>query len=348
MKQQLLTFCKSLGLDTVGMIPCRRFHELQGFLQDRQKRNLQNEFEEQDIEKRITPMTYMEDGKTILSIAFPYYYEENNVNTCHNDKPCHEEAEETGFSIYTKRYDYHRVLRKYLDQICAYIEELGGKAIPLVDSNTLPERYIAYLAGIGFIGRNNMIITEKYGSYVFLGEIITDLEFDCQDRRHFEEIVQYAECGDCRICYGVCPSKSINAGKITPNICLSYLTQKKEITDKEISLLKGNVFGCDFCQLKCPYNERAEQSGIKEFAELAYMNEDMKVFAGMDNKFFKEKISMTSCGWRGKNVIKRNALIHLAAKGEDISEFKGDSPYINGYIDRLNEKYQKQEDNNET
>ncbi len=334
MKQKLLDFCNVLGLDTVGMIPCRRFDELQGFLQERQARNLQNEFEESDIEKRVNPMTYMEDGKTILSIAFPYYYEEENSGF--------EQSEDNGFSIYTKRYDYHRVLRNYLEQICAYIGELGGKAIPLVDSNTLPERYIAYLAGIGFIGRNNMIITEKYGSYVFLGEIITDLKFDCEDKRHFEQIREYAECGNCRICYGECPSKSINTNKISPNICLSYITQKKEISDKEIALLKGNVFGCDFCQLKCPYNAQAEQGGIKEFAELAYMNEDMRRFAGMDNKFFKEKVSMTSCGWRGKNVIKRNALIHLARKGEDITEFKGDSPYINDYIERLHGKNMNQ------
>lgn len=335
MKQRLLDFCQSIGLDTVGMIPCRRFDELQGFLQERQNRKLQNEFEEQNIEKRINPMTYMEDGKTILSIAFPYYYEEN----CNR-----EESKENGFSIYTRRYDYHRVVHNYLEQICAYIEKLGGKAIHLVDSNTLPERYIAYLAGIGFIGRNNMIITKKYGSYVFLGEIITDLELDCQDKHHFQQIRDYTECGDCRICYGECPSKSIHPDKISPNICLSYITQKKDISDKEMSLLKGNVFGCDFCQLKCPYNVMAEQSSIKEFAELSYMNGDMTVFAGMDNKFFKEKISMTSCGWRGKNVIKRNALIQLAGKGEDISKFKGDSPYINEYIDRLNEKYKKMED----
>lgn len=330
MKQKVIDFCNSLGLDTIGMIPCRRFDELQGFLQDRQDRNLQNEFEESDIEKRINPMHYMENGKTIISIAFPYYYEENG---CKN-----EESMDNGFSIYTKRYDYHRVVRSYLEKICLYLEEQGGEAVPLVDSNTLPERYIAYLAGIGFIGRNNMIITQRYGSYVFLGEIITSLEFPCEDKRCFEQIQDYAECGTCRICYGECPSKSINANKISPNICLSYLTQKKEITDKEMALLKGNVFGCDFCQLKCPYNVRAEESNVKEFAELFYMNGDIRTFAGMDNKFFKEKVSMTSCGWRGKNVIKRNALIHLAAKGEDVSEYKGDSPYINKYIERLHRK----------
>lgn len=324
MKQRILDYCNSLGLSCVGMIPCRRLEELRAFLIERQEKNLQNEFEESDIEKRINPNVYMEDGKTIISIAFPYRCEESVVDN--------------GFSTYTKRYDYHRVVKGYLDQIGQFIEAQGGKAVRLVDSNALPERYLAYLAGNGFIGRNNMLITKEYGSYVFLGEIITDLELACEEQRNFEEISEYKECGDCQRCYHQCPSKSINGARINPNICLSYITQKKAVTDKEIALLKGNVFGCDFCQLLCPYNERAKLSPLEEFSVLSYMEEGAETFANLDNKYFKEKISMTSCGWRGKNVLKRNAIIRLAREGEEIEQYMGDSPYINEYIERLRKK----------
>ncbi|MDO5519093.1 MAG: tRNA epoxyqueuosine(34) reductase QueG [bacterium] len=324
MKEKIISFCNSIGLDTVGVIPCRTFEELRGFYQERQEKKLQNEFEENDIEKRINPAHYMEDGKSIISIAFPYVDDE--------------EEQENGFSIYTKRYDYHRVVHGYLDQVCEYIQSLGGNAEGFVDSNTLPERYIAYLAGVGFIGRNNMIITEKYGSYVFLGEIITDLDLGAEDSRMIGEISLHKECGDCSRCYGECPTKSINANRKNPNICLSYLTQKKEISDQEIGLLKGNVFGCDFCQLKCPYNEMAGKSPIPEFQTLSYMNEDAKVYAEMDNKYFKEKMSKTSCGWRGKNVLRRNAILKLHKQGEDVTSYLGDSEYINEYIRRLTNK----------
>lgn len=321
LRDKIEEFCKSIGLDTIGFIPCRRFDELIDFYGDRQEKNLQNEFEEKDIQKRINPNLLMEDGKTIISIAFPYYHEGIDVDN--------------GFSIYTKRNDYHRVLKKYMGQICEYIESLGGRAECFVDSNPLPERYIAYLAGIGFIGRNNMIITEKYGSYVFLGEIITDLEIDCADQRSFEEVPYYKECKDCDICIRECPTKSINKKRINPNICLSYITQKKEITDREMKLLKGNVFGCDFCQLKCPYNEGVVTNVLKEFDTLEYMNDGVLTYANMDNKYFKEKINLTSCGWRGKNVIRRNAIISMEHNHYDISEFRGESSYINEYIDRL-------------
>lgn len=330
LKQKIEDFCKSLGLDTIGFIPCREFEELRAFYQMRQDRNLQNEFEEQDTEKRVNPKHYMGDGKTILSIAFPYYHEEGILN------------KENGFSVYTKRLDYHRVVRKYLDQIITYIESLGGKAMGFVDSNTLPERYIAFLAGVGFIGKNNMIITEKYGSYVFLGEIITDLEIPCKEQRQFDELLEYKECGTCQKCLGECPTKAIHLQRKNPNICLSYMTQKKNLSDQEIRLLKGNIFGCDFCQIKCPYNEEIEKDVLKEFETLGDMNEEVITYALMDNKYFKEKISCTSCGWRGKNVIKRNALIHLYHKGEVINDFKCESSYVNEYIDRLIEMKQQE------
>ncbi|ABX42412.1 tRNA epoxyqueuosine(34) reductase QueG [Lachnoclostridium phytofermentans] len=323
-KQQIEDYCKSLGLDTIGFIRSRRFVELIDFYEQRKEKNLQNEFEEKDIEKRIDPSLTMESGKTIISIAFPYYHDE--------------EYKENGFSIYTKRNDYHKVLKSYLNKVCEYIESLGGKAECFVDSNALPERYIAYLAGVGFIGKNNMLITKKYGSYVFLGEVITDLEMDLEDVRTYHEIPKYIECGDCKLCYHECPTKSINQTKINPNICLSYLTQKKDLSDQEISLLKGNVFGCDYCQLKCPYNEEVETNVLDDFKTLSYMNEDMEIFASMDNKFFKDKISNTSCEWRGKNVIKRNAILRMHRENQDITKLRGDSPYINDYIERLLKK----------
>lgn len=322
LKEKILNYCNSIGLDTVGFIKCRRFDELREFYEFRKQNNLENEFEESDIEKRINPNVYMMEGKTIISIAFPYLWEENNIDN--------------GFSKYTKGLDYHRVVKSYLDKICTYINELGGMALSFVDSNMLPERYIAYLAGIGFIGKNNMIITKKYGSYVFLGEIITDLDIACIDEKSFLEVKEFKECNDCDKCFKECPTKSININRKNPNICSSYITQKKDLNDIEIKLLKGKIFGCDICQIKCPYNEEIEFSKIKEFKPLDFMSHlESGIYADMNNKFFKDNISRTSCGWRGKNVVKRNAIIKLYSEGNDIKKYKGDSPYINEYIERL-------------
>lgn len=324
MEQKIRTFCESLGIDTMGFMPCRRLDELVPFYTQREEKKLQNEFEPKDLELRVNPLHYMPEGKTILSIAFPYHHREEEVLN--------------GFSTYTKRLDYHRVVKGYLEQIKVFIENLGGKAMTFVDSNTLPERYIAYLAGVGFIGKNNMLITKKYGSYVFLGEIITDLEVNSKEERTQAEMLAYKECGSCERCLKECPTKSINKVQCNPNICLSYLTQKKELSEKEMKLLKGNIFGCDYCQLECPYNIKAMASNIEAFRRLDFMEEQAEIYAKMDNAFFKQKLSGTSCGWRGKNVIRRNALIRLNDEGKDITVFKGESPYLNKYIEKLTTK----------
>lgn len=321
MREKIISYCNTLGLDTLGFIKCREFTELRSFFNDRKEKGLENEFEEGDVEKRINPFIYMEEGKTIISIAFPYLH---NVDYCDN-----------GFSVYTRGTDYHKVVKSYLSKICEYIESLGGKASSFVDSNFLPERYIAYLAGVGFIGKNNLIITEKYGSYVFLGEIITDLEIDCNER-NYEEIKDFKECGSCELCYKSCPSKAINPYRKNSNICVSYFTQKKDLSDNHIKLLKGRVFGCDSCQEPCPYNKDKEFSKIEEFIPFDFMNSDNTLdLANINNKGFKESYLRTSCGWRGKNVLKRNALIKANSANVDISKIKTDSPYLNDYVNRL-------------
>lgn len=322
-KEEIVRYCKTLGLDLIGFIKCRKFDELSDFYIKRKEENLENEFEETSIEKRISPNYYMDDGKTIISIAFPYLH---NVKYANN-----------GFSVYTRGEDYHKVLGVYLNQICAFIESIGGKAKSFVDNNFLPERYIAYLSGIGFIGKNNMLITKKYGSYVFLGEIITNLPIECKDVREINEIKEFKECGECDICYKECPTKSINSFKKNCNICMSYITQKKEIEDKFLKLMNGRIWGCDTCQTCCPYNKDISFSNIDEFYPLKFIEDiNLNSIVTLNNKNFKETFKLTSCGWRGKNTLIRNSLIkkHFIEK-DNIEIYKFDSKQLQELKNRL-------------
>ncbi|MFL0268485.1 tRNA epoxyqueuosine(34) reductase QueG [Candidatus Clostridium radicumherbarum] len=318
-KDSIIDFCNKLGIDTVGFCECRTFNELRPFLENRKINNIENEFEEKDMEKRINPKLQLENGKTIISIAFPYLFDyEEQKNAVY-------------FSKYTWGKDYHFVISSYLNEICKFIELLGGKAVYFVDSNPLPERYIAYLSGIGFIGKNNMLITEKYGSFVFLGEIITDIKLNPD--KPMEQ-----KCGACTLCFDTCPTKSINKFKSMPNICLSYITQKKDIDDIWFNKLEGRIFGCDSCQNVCPFNKRIDKSKIEALRPFEHMkNVSIHELINIDNKIFKEKYALTSCGWRGKNILKRNALINLFNIKNDINiEAKSiNSPYVLDYYHRL-------------
>lgn len=102
-KEDIINYCNSLGLDTLGFIKCREFAELKDFFYERRKQGLENEFEEKDIEKRINPFNYMSDGKTIISIAFPYLHDINYFDN--------------GFSVYTRGKDYHKVVKSYLSKM---------------------------------------------------------------------------------------------------------------------------------------------------------------------------------------------------------------------------------------
>ncbi|ONI46257.1 hypothetical protein AN640_03710 [Candidatus Epulonipiscium fishelsonii] len=233
------------------------------------------------------------DNQSILAIAFPYYDFKSNNN---------------GFSIYAQRLDYHKVVRSYLDRIRYYLETKGYTSEAYVDNNTLPERDIATLAGIGFIGKNNLLITKKYGSFVFLGEIVLNKLTDFNLKNNHSE---NDNCKSCTKCIDSCPTNSLGEKNI--NICLSYLSQQKTLTPDDEALLKRykNIFGCDICQLCCPHNKNVVPSSLEEFKTID-MDKDPLVFANMTNKYFKDNIKPTSAGWRGKNVVKRNAIFSLS------------------------------------
>ena len=314
----IIEYCKELGLDTLGFTKCRKFSELEEMFQLRKANDTQNIFEENDINKRINPNLNMEEGKTIISIAFPYLYGKNLNDGVY-------------FSKYTQGLDYHFVIQLYLNKICEFIEKLGGKAISFVDSNALPERYIAKLCGVGFIGKNQMLITSKYGSYVFLGEVITDLDLE-------ESQPMVEECGNCNACLNCCPTNSIYTGGCNPNKCLSFITQKKDIEDEWLLKLEGRIFGCDSCQRVCPKNNDVDFSEIEEFKPLAFMEKvNLQELIFMSNSVFKEKYKITSCGWRGKKLLQRNAVINgFLSSGVvqyDWNEIK--STYVKEYYNRL-------------
>lgn len=316
-KEKILAYCNKIGLDTVGFTKCRIFTELKSCFEYRKENLFENEFEEKNIENRVNPYVYMDGGKTIISIAFPYLFEGQNEGNI-------------GFSLYTRGKDYHIVVANYLQKVCDFIKSLGGKAAYFVDNNSLPERYIAFQCGIGFTGKNNMIVTNKYGSYVFLGEIITDIEVESDTPLEIR-------CGNCNLCQTACPTGALLGDK-NSNICMSYITQKKHIDNKWFLQFKGRLFGCDTCQKICPYNRNIAFSNIKDFKPFYFMSKvDLNEIINIDKKTFAEKYKNTSCGWRGKSIIQRNAIINMVTLNKSITLEDKDikSPYVKDYYHRL-------------
>jgi epoxyqueuosine reductase len=149
--------------------------------------------------------------------------------------------------------DYHKVIKKILKELEKFIKTLHPETQTkiCVDSAPLPEKYYAVQAGLGFIGKNNTLITKEFGSYVLLGEILTTLKLN------YDKPIP-GTCGTCTRCLSACPTRALtNPYTMDARRCISYLTieNKTAIPKKFHTAINNRIFGCDACQDVCPYNK---------------------------------------------------------------------------------------------
>ena len=172
----------------------------------------------------------------------------------------------------------------------------------MVDTGALVDTAVAQRAGIGFIGKNGLVISKEYGSYMFLGELITNLEIEPG------QPVDYG-CGDCRRCLDACPTSClIGDGSMNAKRCLSFQTQDKGMMNLEFrKKIKTVIYGCDICQISCPYNKGLDNPLATEIdPDLAHP--ELIPFIELSNGQFKEKFGNVAGSWRGKNILQRNAI----------------------------------------
>jgi epoxyqueuosine reductase len=178
----------------------------------------------------------------------------------------------------------------------------------MVDTGELVDRAVAQRAGIGWSGKNCSIITPEFGSYVYLGEMITNLPFESDEPME-------DRCGSCNKCVEVCPTGAlIQGGQLDAQKCIAFLTQTKGFLAEPYREKLGNrLYGCDTCQTVCPENKG------KDFHFHEEMEPDPEVAKPLlrpllfiRNREFKEKFGPVSGSWRGKKPIQRNAIIGLA------------------------------------
>lgn len=214
---------------------------------------------EKEPERRIDPSRTLSDVRSIIMLAINYFQEDT-------DSPGPEFGR---VARYARGRDYHKVFesrtRSMLRAIHNDYPEIDTKKEFrwFVDYGPFLERAYAEKAGLGYIGKNSMLITEEFGSWILLSEILTTHKLEADKPipgRH-------GSCGSCRRCVDYCPTGAIIApGVVDSNKCISYLTIEKR-TEIELKLRKklaGRVFGCDICQEVCPHNQRAKLTGHKE------------------------------------------------------------------------------------
>ena len=233
------------------------------------------------------------NARTVLVAAFPYFA---------GDRP-------GNLALYCRGEDYHRVLTRRLEGVCQALAERypGHTFVPGADNSPVPELAAAERAGVGSMGRHGLRIVPPYGSYLFLGTVLTDLEFPETGP------AEGSPCPpDCRACLKACPTGALTERGCNVSVCLSDVTQKKgELTAEEIAHIRKSptVWGCDLCQRACPLNRNAALSPLPEFREDLLDSLALADLEGLSNKAFRRKYADRAFSWRGIGPLLRNLRI---------------------------------------
>ena len=266
----------------------------------------QMDYMHRNVQKRLAPAKLLANAKSVIVVGLNYTLPQQK------SKPTRAGAPVGRVARYAQYEDYHPFMKerlsKLVDFIAAYVGgDLGFKIC--VDSVPLAERALAVRAGLGFIGKNHMLINPELGCEIFLGEIITDLEIQPDG-----PIV--GGCADCTKCLDACPTGALRPdGQLDAGRCINYLTieHKGPISPELAGKIGDRLFGCDECVLACPYQNAARACKNGQFRFHADRVElDLREILNLTPESFEARFADSPIKRVGLDGLKRNATICLA------------------------------------
>lgn len=308
LKTRLKTYASEVGLDLIGVAAADPFRVDEERLIARKEKGFgPNPYEPQEIGRRVEPDQLLPGVQSIIAGGISYLVE-----------PPPDAAASEGprgwLSRYCRGQDYHQLLKEALQRVATWLEEAhpGTKTLVYVDTGPPLDRSYAERAGVGKWGKSTMLISPPYGTWTFLGTILTTLPLPP------DEPVE-AACGSCTLCLDACPTGALHPWELEANQCLSYITQMKGIIPEEYREVMGNrIFGCDDCQDVCPYNKRARSVERPQFHPHPEVGGEPNLLQLMEmtKSDFRRWFEPTAAGWRGKTTLQRNAIIALGNSGD--------------------------------
>jgi epoxyqueuosine reductase len=288
-----------LGLDAIGAAPAEAYEETEGYIRERRTQGLfaDMRFTMAQPEVSCHPELLLGgDARTVVSAALCYWADGPEPGPGEGRLP-----------RYAWR-DHYALLRNRLD---ALGQGLGGRYRVLVDANQHVDREGARRAGVGFYGKNTMLITREHGSWVVLGTLVTDVEVEPTSPLELD-------CGRCRLCIDACPTGALDEpGVLDANRCLSYWTQAPVPVPREYREdLGAMVYGCDICQDVCPWNRGVERrrTGLPLPGD-AVPNVSLVEWLSGDSDAFASELDRLYVPRNDPRWLRRNALVALGNTG---------------------------------
>jgi len=238
--------------------------------------NAEMQYMANNVEKRLNPALLHEGTKSIITVLLNYYPSQlQSSNTYQVAK-------------YAYGKDYHFVVKEKLNQLAEFInnniEPINGRAF--VDSAPVLDQLWAVESGLGWIGKNSLLINKKLGSFFFIGHLFVDIELENNNTLHKNY------CGSCTKCIDSCPTKAIIAnGIIDANKCISYQTieKKGDISTEIKNNINNRIFGCDICQDVCPWNKKIKPNSTDLFTpNPKLITLDKAEWENISNELFNE------------------------------------------------------------
>ena len=254
---QIKALANEVGFDLCGVVQCRNFEEDRVFLEGWIERGYASSLDylKRNIECRADASRLVDGAKSVIVCAVSY---KNEVSEGY---PI---GHSTKVASYACTTDYHITIKQMLFELCTKLKDVNPdfSARCFVDSAPIFEKRYAVEAGLGWIGRQSLLITPQFGSFVLLGEIVMTAECSEYDRP-----LETVGCGECRRCVDACPNGAIKERHIDTSRCISCATIESRSDDSGCDT-HGWIFGCDECQDICPYNRKAPYYTNPKFAPL--------------------------------------------------------------------------------
>jgi epoxyqueuosine reductase len=308
LRDQIRDKALGLGFDVVGFAPATSTPEAKAHLQEYVARGLHGDMGwlADTASRRADPNVLWPEARSAIVVGVNYGPDEDPLALL-------EARDRAAISVYARNRDYHDVMKKKLRVLARWVSETFAAEVKLfVDTAPLMEKPLAEAASLGWQGKHTNLVSRAFGSWLFLGEVLTSLELE-------PDTPESDHCGECQRCLDICPTNAFTAPyRIDARRCISYLTiEHKGHIAREFRTAMGNrIYGCDDCLAVCPWNKFATPSGTQEFRGRPDLAGPLLAeLAGLDDAGFRARFSGSPVKRIGRDRFVRNVLIAIGNSG---------------------------------
>jgi epoxyqueuosine reductase len=309
LKQRIRERALALGFDCVGFARAEVAAAARGEFLDFLAQGCHGDMDwlARNAERRADPQTLWPEARSVIVLGQNYGPAEDPLALLNR-------RDRASVSVYARNADYHDLIKKRLKVLARWMhEDIGAEVKIFVDTAPVMEKHLAQAAGLGWQGKHSNLVSLDLGSWLFLGEVFTDLDLE-------SDAAEVDHCGTCRRCLDICPTEAfLGPYRLDARRCISYLTieHRGHIAREFRTALGNRIYGCDDCLAVCPWNKFAQRAVEPAFLPRAELTAPrLKDLAELDDESFRRVFAGSPIKRIGRDRFVRNVLIALGNSGE--------------------------------